>query len=714
MKTILRLVLFLVLDVSALFLAGGVARGQTTPLMPTFFARRDYMIGSQFIQVADVNGDGIPDLLAFDVGTVIVQFGNGDGTFRPGPSTQTGAGGAGAQGFVPIDLNNDGKIDLVLTDGTAIFVAMGNGDGTFQPSVSYPVDDIYIGALVLGDFNGDGILDIAAAGNTAGVWLLTGTGGGTFNSAVLAVSVPGCFNIAAADFNGDGKLDLVVTQLTGSRGNGFTVLFGNGNGTFQPPQRFSTPNTPTIIAVGSLVKDGPPSIVVNGSHSGGDVFLYFGNGAGGFAGPKVVSLPGSQVVNGVALGDVNGDGWPDLISVGGYVAYGEGGGNFSAPIGFPVDASNTPDIVLADLRNNGLTDIIASGNNFISVLLNDSNKEFEDGVWTSVTGGAGCAVKGDFNGDGKADLAVNNSNGISILLGTGKGDAPFTAGTNIALPGAECLVTTDLNGDGALDLLVPAQGSVYAYLGNGDGTFTLASTTPTLSGGYLAPGDFNHDGNVDFATSGNLIALGNGDGTFQNPTDIVANPPSGGYSGIVAGDINNDGWKDLVLTSDVFPVDAPITVLLNNHKGGFAQVPSKLGGLTYQPILADLNADGNLDLILAASSGSGAFIYLGNGKGDFTSQTTLVGSTAINGGINLVADINGDGILDVGVLAADTLVVFLGEGNTTYATPFAIGTGPSPGSILVEHLHSQSVAGLPDIVVPDTSGGVMVLLNLTE
>jgi len=153
---------------------------------------------------------------------------------------------------------------------------------------------------------------------------------------------------------------------------------------------------------------------------------------------------------------------------------------------------------------------------------------------------------------------------------------------------------------------------------------------------------------------------------------------------------------------------------LNNHKGGFTQVVSKIGGLTYEPILADLNGDGNLDLILAASSGSGAFIYLGNGKGEFASQTTLVGSTTISGGINLVADINGDGILDVGVLAADTLVVFLGEGNTTYATPFAIGTGPSPGSILVGHFHEQSAPGLPDIVVPDTSGGVMVLVNQTQ
>jgi FG-GAP-like repeat len=692
-----------------------------TPTMPTFFARRDYLIGSQFIQVADVNGDGIPDLLAYYTGTIIVQFGNGDGTFRQGPSTNTGAGGAGAQGFVPIDLNNDGKIDLVLTDGTGIMVAMGNGDGTFQPSVYYPINDHYIGALVLGDFDGDGILDVAAAGNTAGVWLLTGTGGGTFNSAVLAVSVPGCFNIAAADFNGDGKLDLVVTQLTGSRGNGFTVLFGNGNGTFQPPQRFSTPNTPTIIAVGRLVKDGPPSIVVNGGHSGGDVFLYFGNGAGGFTGPKVLSLPGSQAVDGVALGDVNGDGWPDLVSVGGFVAYGEGGGNFSAPMSFPVDAANTADIVLADLRNNGLTDIIASGSYSFSVLLNDGNKGFEDGIWTSVTGGAGCGVKGDFNGDGKLDLAVNNSNGIAILLGTGKGATPFTPGTNITLAGADCLVTTDLNGDGKLDLLVPAQGGVYAYLGNGDGTFTLASITPTPSGGYLAPGDFNHDGKVDFATSGNLIALGNGDGTFQSPTDIVASPPSGGYSGIAAGDINNDGWKDLVLTSNVFPVDAPITVLLNNHKGGFNQVATSFGALSYNPILADVNGDGNLDLVLSYTGGLatnpplGASIYLGKGAGGdgkFTySQTLREG--AQNPTLNFVGDLNGDGIPDICVLEADTLEIYLGGGNATYATPFAIGTGPSPGSILVEHLHELSTPGLPDIVVPDTSGGVMVLLNLT-
>ncbi|MGA2577369.1 MAG: VCBS repeat-containing protein [Bryobacteraceae bacterium] len=80
-----------------------------------------------------------------------------------------------------------------------------------------------------------------------------------------------------------------------------------------------------------------------------------------------------------------------------------------------------------------------------------------------------------------------------------------------------------------------------------------------------------------------------------------------------------------------------------------------------------------------------------------------------------MADINGDGIPDIEILQSDTIEIYLGEGGATYATPFCIGTGPFPGDILVENLHGQSpTKGLPDIVVPDTSGGVMVLLNLTK
>lgn len=162
------------------------------------------------------------------------------------------------------------------------------------------------------------------------------------------------------------------------------------------------------------------------------------------------------------------------------------------------------------------------------------------------------------------------------------------------------------------------------------------------------------------------------------------------------------------------------TELLNNKQGGFTEVPTTFGAFTAEPILMDLNGDGNLDLILSQStllyldpSIYGASVFLGNGAGGFTFSQTVGGQTQ-NPTFNLIADVNGDGILDILELEYNTLEIYLGEGNATYATPFSIGTGPSPGSIIVENLHRQSAkSDLPDIVAPDSSGGVMVLLNLT-
>jgi hypothetical protein len=720
MNNVHKLVGILALDFLALSLTAITSRAQTTPIMPTFFARRDYSApAAQSIQVADVNGDGIPDIVVNGVTVIDVMLGNGDGTFRPGPSSKTAV--FGISNFALADLNGDGTPDLVvvgdLYNGAAggIGVSFGNRDGTFSLGTFYQAGSgaTMIG-IVIGDFTGDGVLDIVAVGN-GGVWLFTGQGGGTFDPGALAASLSASpSNLAAADLNGDNKLDLVMAL----QGAGAVVLFGNGNGTFQSPLSFTEPLNSLYIAVGSLTKGGPPSIILGNA---GVLWVYYGNGAGKFFGPY--SFETQENGGAVAIADVNGDGYPDLVSAGVFIYFGTSEGKFTKPYYYPIQGSASPfganGLAVADLRNDGRMDIITNGGG-VSVLLSETKGLFEDGIWTGVTGGAGCGVAADFNRDGKPDLAVNTPSGVSILLGTGKYLTPFTAGTPIALAGADCLVTGDINNDGIPDLLVPVNGTVVAYLGNGNGTFTLASTTSTPSGGFLVLGDFNHDGKLDFATSGNLIALGNGNGTFKTPTAIMPSPPDA-FSGIAVGDINNDGWPDLVLTSAIFPIDANVVVLLNNQKGGFTQVPTSFGALTHEPILADLNGDGNLDLILSQSgllftdpSIYGASVFPGNGAGGFTFSQTVGGQT-LNPTLNLVADFNGDGIPDILELENDTLGIYLGEGNATYAAPIGIGTGPFPGSLVVENLHGQSPsAGLPDIVVPDTSGGVMTLFNLTS
>ena len=132
-----------------------------------------------------------------------------------------------------------------------------------------------------------------AVAGSSGVWLFTGKGDGTLNPGVVAAALTPVQGgvLAAADFNGDKKLDLVFAMPyagTDGTGNGFVVLLGNGNGTFQPPQAFAEPKRPINIVVGPLTKNGPASIALT---SGSDVYLYFGNGTGGFSGPRIVNLP---------------------------------------------------------------------------------------------------------------------------------------------------------------------------------------------------------------------------------------------------------------------------------------------------------------------------------------------------------------------------------------------------------------------------------------
>jgi hypothetical protein len=656
--------------------------------------------------VADINGDGVPDVVSVVAGYVFTLLGKGDGTFRNGPSI--GPLHLTMYNVVPIDLNGDGKIDLVVSastgglNGAGIAVFFGNGDGTFQSPVSYSVADTSVGWLNVGDFNGDGKPDAALA-TVSGIWLFTGNGDGTFNPGVLT-PLPGTtvnyLAFAVADFNKDGKLDVAV-GIGGSK-PGFDVLLGNGNGTFQPPVFYRDTAAPICLAVGDLNNDGYPDIV-----TGTSVYLNKHNGT--FTKPIAVNLPGPQF----AIGDVNGDNIADYVSSAGYVAFGLGNGKFEAPVYYPVQYTQPYSVTLAHLRGPRLVDLVFGLNSGISVLLNQGKGTFEDANWTSVPGSGNCGAAADFNGDGIGDLAVPTNSGIVILLGTGNANAPFSTGTTLPLSSPGCPIAGDVNGDGIPDILVGAGslGGVGVYLGNGDGTFRQAGVIPAGPANVLVLGDFNHDGKPDLATSSNLLALGNGDGTFQTPVTLVANPPPNGFGWIAAGDMNNDGWTDIVAT-EADP-QFYIYVLLNDQHGGFTTATSvKPVGEAFTAMVADLNGDGNLDVVYENGE---AGVYLGDGQGGLKPGQSNIAYPGPDSLPAQIGDVNGDGIPDLILPADGSIGIAIGTGKGTFLPPIAFGAGPGEGQILLENLHGQSAtAGLPDLVAPDNSGGVTVLINRTK
>jgi hypothetical protein len=670
--------------------------------VPQFFSRRDYPSAGGFVAIGDVTGSGIPDVVAVSIEySISVLLGNGYGSFKAAVNTTTNW--QSQVGATLADLNGDGKDDLVIGGSGAIGVLFSNGDGTFQQPVSYPANDSLSNAVV-GDFNGDGTPDLLAAGNK-GIWLFTGRGGGTFNPGVLTSAAPtGGIWIAVADFNGDGNLDVAVSAYS----KGLWVLFGKGNGTFQTPVLLGN-NAGAYIVAAATTRDGYTDIVVPGAS------IYFNNGKGSFYGPVSVPVSGE----GVAVGDVNGDGLPDLASSQGCVAYGKGDAKFTAQKCY--DVANTNgwySVALAQLTTTaktGYNDIITGLNRSVSVLVNEGDGAFVDGVWSPLSGSGNCGAAGAFDGAGSVDLAVPTTNGLTVLLGTGKAATPYTTGTTISISGPACPITADVNGDGIPDLLVGADGlgGVGVFLGNGNGTFSQASVIPFSAANNLVVGDFNHDGKLDVATSSNQLALGNGDGTFQAPVAILANPPDLGFNWIAAGDVNNDGWTDLLATQPEYCC-AALYVLLNNQEGGFTLTTVNDSAGPDAIMLADLNGDGNLDAVVDEDGNATAHVYLGNGKGGFTSGQQNISYPFVDNLPAQIGDVNGDGIPDLLLPADGSIGIALGTGKGTFYPPFVVGAGPGLGQVLLQNLHGQSAtAGVPDVGAPDNTGGVMVLLNLT-
>jgi hypothetical protein len=317
----------------------------------------------------------------------------------------------------------------------------------------------------------------------------------------------------------------------------------------------------------------------------------------------------------VVAADFNGDGKPDFAAASPFattsttlgVYLGNGDGTFQGQISTSV-AQNTGAIAAADLNADGKADVATVYTNCtennttclpgdVAVLIGNGDGTFQSAVEYTTGLQPEYLTIGDFNGDGKPDLATSNlgSSTISILLNNGNG----TFQTHVDYPtglSPTNIISGDFNGDGKLDLVTQTQTGISLLLGNGDGTFrphlddTVAPTTGIIS---LAAGDYNGDGKLDLAltTPGGsqvLVLLGNGDGTFQTP---ITSAGSGGVLGV--GDFNGDGKPDLIITPQYA---GSATVLLGNGDGTFRQpIPVFLAAGT--AAVLDLNHDGIPDVV---------------------------------------------------------------------------------------------------------------------
>lgn len=233
----------------------------------------------EFIRIADLNGDANPDLaIAGFGGQVFVSLGLGDGTFQAPAVYSTGRASMSVDAR---DFNNDGQLDLAVAnqDSSDVSILFGNGDGTFQSAVNYPVGQ-YPASIKTGDFNLDGKMDIVTAnlGNVTAsdglVSVLLGNGDGTFGVASNYQAGLWSYSVALGDFNADGLLDLAVANING--GN-VSVLSGNGDGTFQAASYYAagTYAQPFSVATGDFNRDGRQDLATaNGNDSSMSVLLY--------------------------------------------------------------------------------------------------------------------------------------------------------------------------------------------------------------------------------------------------------------------------------------------------------------------------------------------------------------------------------------------------------------------------------------------------------
>ena len=586
-------------------------------------------VSERGIAAGDFNNDGKLDFTTVQgnspTQTIRVWFGNGNNTFTAGQITSVSSIDFGITNILPGDYNRDGRLDVALIMVGQILIFDGGGSGTFIENERYNVGG---GKIIKGDFDNDGWTDLAtqqtlgfqgsASGVSSELAVLLNLRDGKFLTAPYLQIPVGGEEIAVADFNNDGLKDIAIT---GDASTGEILLIlqdpnARSNNSvrhskFESAARISARGsslTPRTIAAGDFNGDGKNDVVVAGRAIPGateNVIVALNDGAGNLTLSATLSL--GALVTKVITGDFNGDGILDLAfsqnretapntipSV--LVAFGTGGGAFVAPVGY-------------------LTSVVG----------------------VSLT-------KGDFNGDGKPDLAVAQNNAkITVLLNNGTGGLVVGASYDLPANPTE-IVAADLNGDGKQDLIVAnnvsfisetAGISVFNGIGNGTFAALVNYKTTGLSDQRLTVDDFNGDGKPDVAVTNNgvnTLLENDGGGTLTRKTFWAS---GGGLRDIASADFDGDQKTDLITTSSI------------SNFSSLTFLPNITSPAVVRQAKFDFDGDGKADVSVFRPS-NGAW-YLQQSQAGFTGIAFGLSSDKL-----VPADYDGDGKTDVAVYRSGT------------------------------------------------------------